>query len=96
MLVAALEVQHLRALFLERRVGGLQFRVGLADGKPACAGVEPHVENVGLFAELLAAAVRAGCAGGQQRFAAVVCQASTPSRSNSSTILRFSAASMIG
>ncbi len=51
---------------LEGGIGGLQVRVGLADGKPTDAGVEPDVENVGFLAEVRAAAVGAGGAGGQQ------------------------------
>ena len=56
----------LAVLVLESCIGGLELRIGFADGKPACAGVEPDVENVGFLAEILAAAVRAGGAGGQQ------------------------------
>ncbi len=52
MLVAALQIQGLRAtVVLEVRVDGVEFAVGLADGEPTDAGVEPDVENVGFFSE---------------------------------------------
>ncbi len=60
--------RHLRCAFalLEGCICGFQLRIGLADGEPAGAGVEPDVENVGFLAEFRAAAVGAGGAGGQQ------------------------------
>ena len=52
-LIAAFEVEDSgRAfLFLEDLVDGLEIWIGFADGEPACAGVEPDVEDVGLLAE---------------------------------------------
>ena len=82
-LVAAFEVE----------VGGpVQVGVDVEDGEPACAGVEPDVEDVRLFAERGAAAVSAGRSGGKQsRRRRVVCQASAPSWSKRSTMLLLSA-----
>ncbi len=65
-LVAALEIEDVESVFgtvavLEGLVGGAQVWIGLADGKPTDAGVEPDVENVSFFAEGRAAAVSAFC-----------------------------------
>ena len=51
---------------MEGGISRLQLWVGLADGKPACAGVEPDVEDVGFLAEVRAAALRAGGIGRKQ------------------------------
>ncbi len=55
MLIAAFKVQALRGFppfaLLEGCIGGFQIRVRLADGIPTDAGVEPDIQNVGLFAE---------------------------------------------
>src|ERR1035437_7741507 len=67
-LIAAFEVQALRAvLVLEVRVDGFELIIGLADGIPTGAGVEPNVENVGLLAEGLPATVHTSCIGRKQR-----------------------------
>ena len=50
MLVAAFGVE----------VGG-EVAFGLEDSVPACAGLEPDVEDVGLFTEFFVAARAAGC-----------------------------------
>ena len=85
-LVAAFEVEVGRAQLKLRRLDAR------ATACPTGAGVEPDVEDVGLFAELCAAAVARTCAfGGQELGDGVVCQASAPSRSKRSTILRLSA-----
>ncbi len=47
--------------------GAVEFGLEVEDGVPACAGLEPDVEDVHLFAELVAAAGGAGRALGQQR-----------------------------
>ncbi len=63
MLVATLGVE----------VGGeAEFGLEFEDGVPACAGLEPDIEDVHLFAEVGAAAVGAGGAGGQQGSGAVL------------------------
>ena len=68
MLIAAFEVQHFSPFaVLEGRIRGLQLGVALAYGKPACAGVKPHVEDVGFLAECRAAAMGAGGVSRQQR-----------------------------
>ena len=55
MLVAAFGVE----------IGGrTEFGFEVEDGVPACAGLEPDVENVGFFAELVVAATTTGCAFG--------------------------------
>ncbi len=70
MLVASFEIQNfprmLAVLVLESCISVLELRIGFADCKPACAGVEPDVENIGFLAEILAAAICAGSAGGEQ------------------------------
>ncbi len=56
-LIAAFEIEGLRCralrafLVLEGLIDGAQVGVGFADGEPACAGVEPDVEDVGFLAE---------------------------------------------
>ncbi len=40
--------------------GGVEFGFEVEDGVPACAGFEPDVEDVRLFAELSVAAAGAG------------------------------------
>src|ERR1017187_3043489 len=68
MLIAAFKIQHLRSfVFLERSVSRLQLCVAFAYGIPACAGVEPDVENVSLVSESLPAAVSTNRAGRKQR-----------------------------
>ncbi len=63
MLVAALQIKNFDRLtvfgftLLEISVMPLQVRVGLRNRQPACAGVKPHIENVGFLPEALAAAV---------------------------------------
>ena len=70
MLIAAFKVEHLRSIaVLEGSIDVLEVFVGFANGKPTDAGIEPDVENVGLFAEAFAAAVCTGHAFGQHRVA---------------------------
>ncbi len=45
---------------------GVEFGFEIEDGVPACAGLEPDVEDVDLFAELLVAAAATGGAFGEQ------------------------------
>ena len=67
-LVGALQVQNWNVFaVLKSGVGSLQLGIGLADGKPTDAGVDPNVEDVGLFAERRAAAVGADRARRKQR-----------------------------
>ena len=79
-------------------VGGeVEFGFVLEHGEPACAGLEPDVEDVHLLAELFAAAVGA-CgalrAGGSA--ASWLYQASAPSCSKSSTMDLLMAGSLSG
>src|ERR1700676_3942610 len=67
MLIPAFEIEAFRAASaLEGLVGGLKLGIGLANGEPACAGVEPDVENVGFLAKGLASAMNTGGAARQQ------------------------------
>src|ERR1035438_1633078 len=66
-LVAAFEIEALRAVsVLEGFIGGFKVGIGLANREPACAGVEPDVENVGFLAEGLASAMHTGSVDRQQ------------------------------
>ncbi len=68
MLIAALQIKNLRPLaFLKRRVCRLQFRIRLANRKPARPRIKPHIQNVCLFPELLAPAFSAHGIFRQQR-----------------------------
>ncbi len=46
--------------------GSVEFGLDVEDGVPACSGLKPDVEDVHLFAELGAAAVKAGGSGRQE------------------------------
>ena len=47
--------------------GSFEAGFGVEDGAPACAGIEPDIEDVGFLAEVVAAASGAFGSGGEQR-----------------------------
>ena len=63
---------------------------------PACAGLEPDVEDVHLFAELCAAAAAQAVPAGSRVGDVVVYQASAPSLSKRSTMLLVDGVSLSG